>query len=80
MVYLFYFRNCEVASTLNFIDLAGSESIRKTGNKGLQLHEGININKGLLSIGKVMRALSTNELHIPYRESVITTILKGKVW
>lgn len=75
---MFNFRDSEIVSTLSFIDLAGSESIRKTGNQGSQLHEGININKGLLSIGNVMRALSTNKSYIPYRESVITTILRGK--
>lgn len=60
------------------MDLAGSESVKKTGNRGSQLYEGININKGLLCIGQVMNALSRNDDFVPYRQSMITTILQGK--
>lgn len=73
-----YFSGKETEAKLNLVDLAGSESVKKTGNEGSQLHEGININKGLLWIGKVINALSNNHAHVPYRESTITTILQGK--
>jgi hypothetical protein len=69
----------ETMAKLNLVDLAGSESARKTGNQGSSFYEGININKGLLSLGQVMMALSTNSIHIPYRQSVITTILQDSL-
>ncbi|XP_017773980.1 PREDICTED: kinesin-like protein Klp61F [Nicrophorus vespilloides] len=69
----------ETEAKLNLVDLAGCESIKKTGNFGVQFHEGISINKGLLNIGQVINALSTNQDHIPYRQSIITTILKDSL-
>lgn len=59
--------------------MAGSERVNKTGNQGSSFYEGVNINKGLLSLGQVMTALSTNSSHIPYRQSVITTILQDSL-
>ncbi|ENN70965.1 hypothetical protein YQE_12366, partial [Dendroctonus ponderosae] len=67
----------EVFGKLNLVDLAGSESVKKTGSKGGTFQEGININKGLLCIGQVISALSARSSYIPYRESTITSILKG---
>ncbi|CAG9761835.1 unnamed protein product [Ceutorhynchus assimilis] len=62
-------------SKLNLVDLAGSESAKKNGTKGRTFQEGININKGLLTLGQVIKALSIKSSYIPYRESMITTIL-----
>ncbi|KAF5296181.1 hypothetical protein FQA39_LY12635 [Lamprigera yunnana] len=64
---------------LNLVDLAGSENARKTGNEGSQFQEGVNINKSLFNVGHVIRALSTNSSHIPYRDSMITTILRDSL-
>ncbi|KAJ3662201.1 hypothetical protein Zmor_006557 [Zophobas morio] len=69
----------ETVAKLNLVDLAGSESVRKTGNQGSSFYEGVNINKGLLSLGQVMTALSSNSGHVPYRQSVITTILQDSL-
>ncbi|CAG9816249.1 unnamed protein product [Phaedon cochleariae] len=71
--------NNTTSAKLNLVDLAGSESIKKTGNQGSTFQEGVNINRGLLSIGQVMTALSTNASHIPYRQSIITSILKDSL-
>lgn len=73
--------NSEFEGKLNLVDLAGSECVRRTGTEGLQFQEGVNINLGLLSIGQVISALSkaTNNNHIPYRESIITTVLKDSL-
>lgn len=68
-----------VRSALNLVDLAGSEGVRRTGNQGAALTEGVNINKGLLSIGKVMQALSTGEKIIPYRDSILSFTLKDSL-
>ena len=68
------------------IDLAGSEKARKTGvDGGERLKEGCNINKSLLTLGIVISALadqqrtskhSKSSQHIPYRDSVLTWLLK----
>ncbi|KRF94262.1 kinesin-like protein Nod isoform X2 [Drosophila mojavensis] len=53
-------------SRLNIIDLAGSESIRRTGNEGIARAEGVFINMGLMGINKVMASLSAGRSLIPY--------------
>lgn len=67
-------------SKFNFVDLAGSERIKKTKAEGLQLKEGIDINKGLASLGKVISILGNNQrkpnTHVPYRDSKLTRILQ----
>lgn len=73
-----HFSSYETSGKLNLVDLAGSESVRKTGSKGSTFTEGININKGLLSIGQVISALSMKSSYIPYRQSTITSILQSK--
>ncbi|KAL6078712.1 Kinesin KIN-7D, mitochondrial isoform X1, variant 2 [Balamuthia mandrillaris] len=61
-------------STLNLIDLAGSE---KATGKGIQRQEGAFINKSLLTLGNVISRLSQKkEGHIPYRDSKLTRILE----
>jgi len=67
-------RGC-VIRRLNLVDLAGSESVRRTNSTGERFSEGVNINKGLLSLGKLIRAL-VKKTHAPYRDSVLTKVLK----
>ena len=72
----------EKASKVNLVDLAGSERADKTGATGSTLKEGANINKSLVCLGKVISALAdvaekkANASHIPYRDSVLTWVLK----
>ncbi|CAH0547025.1 unnamed protein product [Brassicogethes aeneus] len=68
-----------INAKLNLVDLAGCESVKKTGTQGNSFFEGVNINKGLLSIGQVMSALSLDASYIPYRQSVLTTILQDSL-
>ncbi len=62
--------------------MAGSEKISKTGVDGDRLREGCNINKSLHTLGQVISALADNATnkskpkHIPYRDSVLTWLLK----
>eukprot|EP00760_Papus_ankaliazontas_P006128 PhM_4_TR12911/c0_g1_i1/m.53215/K17914/KIF13; kinesin family member 13 len=70
-------------SRLNLVDLAGSENAKKTGAMGDTAKEGQNINKSLLTLGKVIDALlekqmnpHTKGIHIPYRDSTLTFLLK----
>ena len=75
-------------SKFHFVDLAGSERLSRTRSEGKQQHEGIDINKGLLVLGKVIRALGDEKMKNgykmvvcirgrfpPYRESKLTRLL-----
>jgi len=66
-----------------FVDLAGSERAKRSGAQGLQLKEGIDINKGLLALGNVISALGDDtkrgKVHVPYRVSKITRILQDSL-
>jgi hypothetical protein len=64
-------------SSLYLVDLAGSERVKKSGAQGQQLVEARAINSSLLVLGKVISRLSRSELHVPYYESQLTTLLKG---
>ncbi|BFZ65415.1 hypothetical protein YB2330_006581 [Saitoella coloradoensis] len=48
-----------VVSKINFVDLAGSERLKNTGAVGGRAKEGIAINQGLASLGKVISQLSS---------------------
>eukprot|EP01038_Epipyxis_sp_PR26KG_P003995 gene3995-5720_t len=72
-----------IQAKLHLVDLAGSERAKKTGAVGTRLKESVGINQGLLSLGKVIRALtdlqkrnSSSSIHVPYRESKLTRMLQ----
>lgn len=65
-----------VKSRFTFLDLAGSERLKKTGASGMRAKEGIEINKGLLALGSVINALSESKAHVPYRQSKLTRLLQ----
>ncbi len=54
-------------SALTMIDLAGSESVGRSGAEGALAKEAGQINRSLLTLGRVINALASNEGHIPYR-------------
>ncbi|XP_042272265.1 kinesin-like protein KIF1A isoform X3 [Thunnus maccoyii] len=73
----------EKVSKISLVDLAGSERADSTGAKGTRLKEGANINKSLTTLGKVISALAEVnkkkkkvESFIPYRDSVLTWLLR----
>jgi kinesin family protein 4/21/27 len=68
-------------SKFNFVDLAGSERQKRTNAKGQRLKEGININKGLLTLGNVISALGSGEKgkFVPFRDSKLTRLLRGSL-
>ncbi|KAG5679739.1 hypothetical protein PVAND_009283 [Polypedilum vanderplanki] len=68
--------NSEKASVLHLVDLAGSEGIRDTNHVGTAALEGIKINQGLLALRNVIAALNAGKKFIPYRDTVLTTVLK----
>ncbi|XP_021133084.3 kinesin-like protein KIF14 [Anas platyrhynchos] len=74
-------RDRSLTSHINLIDLAGSECCSTAQTTGERLKEGVSINKSLLTLGKVISALSKQSQNgkktfIPYRESVLTWLLK----
>ncbi|KZT12686.1 kinesin-domain-containing protein [Laetiporus sulphureus 93-53] len=82
----------EKVSRISLVDLAGSERANSTGATGQRLKEGANINKSLTTLGKVISALaaaSSNEGKkgrkgkaddfVPYRDSVLTWLLKDSL-
>jgi kinesin family protein 5 len=64
---------------LNFIDLAGSEKIAKTGASGDTLEEAKKINQSLSALGMVIKALADGKPHIPYRDSKLTRLLQDSL-
>uniref|UniRef100_A0A667XSD5 Kinesin-like protein KIF14 n=1 Tax=Myripristis murdjan TaxID=586833 RepID=A0A667XSD5_9TELE len=70
-----------ITSRINLVDLAGSERCNSAQTSGDRLREGASINRSLLTLGKVIcalseQALSRRKVFIPYRESVLTWLLK----
>jgi len=63
-----------ITRKLNLVDLAGSEQ-----PEGSRFTEGVGINKGLSVLSRVITALATRKtvpVHIPYRDSALTKVLK----
>ncbi|KAJ6254185.1 kinesin-like protein kif11 [Anaeramoeba flamelloides] len=64
---------------LNFVDLAGSENIKKSGAKNQQQKEAGKINQSLLTLGRVIHNLVQKQKYIPYRDSKLTRILQDSL-
>ncbi|KAL7749482.1 hypothetical protein RI367_005036 [Sorochytrium milnesiophthora] len=68
---------------LHLVDLAGSERVSKTGIDGTLLREAKHINLSLHYLEQVIIALHEKALgkraHIPYRNSMMTTILRDSL-
>lgn len=63
-------------SQFHLIDLAGSERQTLTGTGGESLKEACFINSSLSALGNVIRSLTHQETHIPYRDSKLTYLLR----
>ena len=70
-----------VDSKLHFVDLAGSERLKNTQASGDRAREGISINAGLASLGKVISQLSSRQAgsHVSYRDSKLTRLLQDSL-
>jgi kinesin family protein 6/9 len=70
-------------SKLHLVDLAGSERVSKTGIDGVLLKEARHINLSLHYLEQVIVALHEKALgkraHIPYRNSMMTSILRDSL-
>ncbi|ORX58670.1 kinesin-domain-containing protein [Hesseltinella vesiculosa] len=83
----------EKVSRISLVDLAGSERVVSSGATGVRLKEGANINRSLATLGKVIAALAersasadiktgkkkAKDFFIPYRDSVLTWLLKDSL-
>ncbi|KAF7281404.1 hypothetical protein GWI33_004786 [Rhynchophorus ferrugineus] len=82
----------ETVSKIHLVDLAGSERADSTGATGQRLKEGAHINKSLVTLGSVISALAElsssdqkeqngqkKASFIPYRDSVLTWLLKDSL-
>ncbi|XP_051982170.1 kinesin-like protein KIF16B isoform X1 [Xyrauchen texanus] len=81
----------ETISKIHLVDLAGSERADATGATGVRLKEGGNINKSLVTLGNVISALADlsqeggnshlkkKQVFVPYRDSVLTWLLKDSL-
>jgi hypothetical protein len=73
-------------SKLCMVDLAGSERFSMTGNTGAMMKQSIGINSSLFVLRKVIKSLAAGvskkdktaslSQHIPFRDSVLTRLLK----
>uniref|UniRef100_A0A1I8EEE9 Kinesin-like protein n=1 Tax=Wuchereria bancrofti TaxID=6293 RepID=A0A1I8EEE9_WUCBA len=64
---------------LSLIDLAGSENIGRSGSIDKRAREAGSINQSLLTLGRVIMALTSGAGHVPYRESKLTRILQDSL-
>lgn len=77
----------ERVGRMRLVDLAGSERANATGATGVRLREGGNINKSLTTLGRVIAALAGASTGagrgkkevVPYRDSVLTWLLKDSL-
>lgn len=78
-IVIIYRKTKDSSSSFHMVDLAGSEGVRRTGHKGEALAEGSHINRGLLGIGNIFKALSDGSCWVPYRDTVLGSVLQGKL-
>ncbi|XP_076446385.1 chromosome-associated kinesin KIF4A-like isoform X13 [Babylonia areolata] len=74
--------NDQCIAKFHLVDLAGSERAKRTRAEGDRFKEGVNINRGLLSLGNVISALGEDVQkrgHIPYRDSKLTRLLQDSL-
>uniref|UniRef100_A0A8D8RF75 Kinesin-like protein n=3 Tax=Cacopsylla melanoneura TaxID=428564 RepID=A0A8D8RF75_9HEMI len=73
----------ETVSKVHLVDLAGSERADATGATGDRLKEGAHINKSLVTLGSVISSLAElsvkKSTFVPYRDSVLTWLLKDSL-
>lgn len=84
----------ERTARMRLVDLAGSERANRTGATGARLREGSNINQSLTTLGRVIAALADPKRQrqtkqpnagkrrgevVPYRDSVLTWLLKDSL-
>eukprot|EP01061_Rhynchopus_euleeides_P015763 TRINITY_DN26810_c0_g1_i3.p1 TRINITY_DN26810_c0_g1~~TRINITY_DN26810_c0_g1_i3.p1 ORF type:complete len:921 (+),score=356.87 TRINITY_DN26810_c0_g1_i3:59-2821(+) len=62
-------------ASMRFVDLAGSENLKKSGSNGDRMHESIHINTSLLALRRVIDQLLEKGSVPGYRDSKLTRLL-----
>eukprot|EP00915_Cephaloidophora_sp_WS-2016_P011198 GHVH01016507.1.p1 GENE.GHVH01016507.1~~GHVH01016507.1.p1 ORF type:complete len:412 (-),score=47.99 GHVH01016507.1:38-1273(-) len=81
-IFQLHFESSNETKYLTLIDLAGSERLAKTAATGRRAHEAKNINLSLSALNDTLSALgggsprAKNIVHIPFRQSKLTQLLK----
>ena len=75
-IYTFITESSSSVGVMQFVDLAGSERIMKSAVVGDTLKETLHINKSLSALQDVISALESKSNHVPYRNSILTRLLK----
>lgn len=66
-----------VQSKISFVDLAGTERVKKSNSEGVGLNEAKSINSSLSALSTVISALrSPNFSHVPFRDNKLTRTLQ----
>ena len=71
--------NVRTIGKLSFVDLAGSEKSSKTGTDAEGQAEANAINMSLSALGNVISALSEGAKFIPYRNHILTKLMKDSL-
>ena len=67
-------------AALHIVDLAGSERIKRSGATGKTLEQAVAINTSLAALVRVVRACVQPDCqHIPYRDSLLTRVLRNAI-
>lgn len=64
-----------IESSIHLVDLAGSERLGKSGASGVAAKEAQFINKSLSAFADVVHARFNKSTHVPYRNSLLTSVL-----
>jgi len=72
-------RESEIQTRFDLIDLAGSEKQGRIASAGIRLREAGNINHSLAALGRIISALTKGEKFVPYRHSVLTTLVSDNL-
>ena len=66
-------------SKLHIVDLSGSEKATKVVLSGERFNEATNINLSLHHLGHVISSINTKSHHVPYRNTMMTMILRDSL-
>lgn len=67
-------------AALHIVDLAGSERVKRSGATGKKLEQAAAINTSLAALVRVVRACVQPDCqHVPYRDSLLTRVLRDAI-
>jgi kinesin family protein 5 len=69
----------QLQGLLTIVDMAGSERAKKSQSQGVRFNEATHINGSLLTFGNVVHALAEKQMHVPFRDSMLTKLLESSL-